>query len=68
MTAFEERDEIQKYFNENYLKESSKEEKEKLIPFNDYAQFIGQALKVDNYENYFKNYLSDNKKYEQLFE
>jgi hypothetical protein len=39
-----------------------------MIPFNDYCQYIGQALKLDNYEKYFKTFLDDNKKYEELFE
>ena len=39
-----------------------------MIPFNDYCQYIGQALKLDNYEQHFQNYLQDNKKYQQLFE
>ena len=34
-----------------------------MIPFNDYSQYIGQALKLENYEQYFKDYLEDNKRY-----
>ena len=70
MSAFEERDQIQKYFNQTYIKnaEGSKQQKDKLIPFNDYCQFLGQALKLDNYEQYFKDYFSNNKRYEELFE
>ena len=38
------------------------------MPFEDYCEFIGQAFKLGNYENYFKNYLKDGKLYEELFE
>jgi hypothetical protein len=73
LTAFEEREDVQKYLNENYLKPAestvkAEETKERTIPFNDYCQYIGQALKLDNYERHFKQYLKDNEHYEQLFE
>jgi hypothetical protein len=56
---------VQKYLNENYLKTADattpkQEQKEKTIPFNDYCQYIGSALKLDNYERHFKQYLEDN--------
>ena len=41
---------------------------DKIIPFNEYCQYIGQALKLDNYESYFKQYLKDNETFENLFE
>ena len=41
---------------------------DKSIPFNEYCQYIGQALKLDNYESYFKHYLKDNETFENLFE
>lgn len=63
---------MQKYLNENYLKpaETVKPEdaKDRTIPFNDYCQYIGQALKLDNYDIHFKQYLADNEHYERLFE
>ena len=67
---FEERDEVQKYFDWNYLKVSvsGEAEGEKNIPFSDYCQYIGQALRLDNYESYFKQYLKDNEAYETLLE
>jgi hypothetical protein len=72
LTAFEEREEVQKYLNENYLKSNEgtgkpEESKERVIPFNDYSQYIGQALKLDSYEKHFKQYLEDNDHYEKLF-
>lgn len=65
LTAFEEREEVQKYLNENYLKGAEntakpEDSKERVIPYVDYCQYIGQALKLDSYEKHFKQYLADN--------
>lgn len=74
MEAFEEREEVQKHLNENFLKKGeqtakpSGEPQEATIPLYGYAQYMGQALKLGNYERHFKSYLSDNTQYERVFE
>ena len=73
MNAFEEREEVQKHLNDHFLKKgdtstkTASESKEANIPLYGYAQYMGQAFKLDNYERHFREYLTDNGQYEKVF-
>jgi hypothetical protein len=42
------------------------ESADKILSFKDYCQYLGQALKLEQYEAYFKLYEQNLKKYSEI--